>query len=307
VPLDIVVAERFVVVSDLSADSVFHVIDAEGRGTAFQFGRRGSGPGEFQQAWSLDPGAGGRAEIWVYDAGLARMTYVSLDDGVAGSGPTVGRMINLQVAAIPTGPAWIDSTTMVSLGFFSSGRIAFISHEGTLIRTAGALPEVPSAAPPEVVQHAFQATLAVHPERMLLAAATRHASNIEIYRADGTAVGVFHGPLTVEPRFEVQATRGRPTMTTGADLRFGYIDVTASADHIYALFSGRTRAGFPRSANFGRFVHVFDWSGNFEHAFELDATVLTIATDEGGQFLYATRHEPEPAVLRYAVGETPTR
>ncbi len=157
-----------------------------------------------------------------------------------------------------------------------------------------------------MVQHVFQATLAIHPNRELIVAATRHASNIEIYRTDGTVVGVFEGPLPVEPRYEIQNSAGRPTMATGSDLRFGYLDVTASAKHIYALFSGRTRAGFPGAANFGRFVHVFDWTGNFELAFELDAAVLTIAVDEDGHSLYATRHEPEPAVLRYTVRVLPS-
>ena len=302
IPVDIAIAGPYVVVADLSADSVFHVIDPAGQSAPFQFGRRGAGPGEFEQAWSLDPKGGGSTEFWVYDAGLARMTLVSLNSVGAGSQPTVDRMINLEVPAIVTGPAWIDSTTMVSLGFFAGGRLAFISEDGTLLRTAGAIPEVPHSTPQEVVQHVFQATLAIHPTRELIVAATRHASNIEIYRTDGTVVGVFEGPLPVEPRYEIQNSAGRPTMATGSDLRFSYLDVTASANHIYALFSGRTRAGFPGTANFGRFVHVFDWNGSFEHAFELDATVLTIAVDENELFLYATRHEPEPAVLRYTVG-----
>jgi len=304
IPVDITIAGRYVVVADLSADSMFHVIDADRPGVPFQFGRRGSGPGEFENAWSMDPTGGGSAEFWVYDADLARMSLVSLNELEAGSGPVVGRMINLEVPAILTGPAWIDSFTMVSLGFFSRGRIAFISEDGTLIRTAGTLPEPLSSTPPEVLQHVFQATLALRPDRTLLAAATRHASNIEIYRADGSAVGVFQGPLLVEPRFEIQTSAGRPTMATGSDLRFGYIDVAASAEHIFALFSGRTRAGFPGSANFGRFVHVFDWSGNFEQVLELDASVLKITVDERGEVLYATRHEPEPAVMRYEFADT---
>jgi len=107
------------------------------------------------------------------------------------------------------------------------------------------------------------------------------------------AVDVFRGPLPVERRFEVQTSAGRPTMATGSDLRFGYIDVTASAGHIHALFSGCTRAGFPDSANFGRFVHVFDWNANFEWAFEMDAAVLTIALDRDGRYEVADRRHTE--------------
>ena len=49
----------------------------------------------------------------------------------------------------------------------------------------------------------------------------------------------------------------------------------------------------------GRFVHVFDWAGNFVKAIELDADVVTIAVDENSNVLYAVRHDPYPAILRY--------
>ena len=302
IPTEIAVVGKYVVVADLSADSVFHVIDPERAGAAIQFGRRGSGPGEFEQAWTIDPVPIGSANMWVYDAALARLTHVGIRDGDAGPAASVGRLISLQAPAVLTGPVWVDSTTLVSLGFFARGRVAFLSADGVLRHVVGELPAVSTTAPPEVAQQVNQATLALHPDRSLMVAATRHASNIEIYSADGSLIGIFPGPLTVEPRFAVQVARGRPTMATGLDLRFGYIDVAATEDHIYALFSGRTREGFPGSANFARFVHVFDWSGNFQYALELDATVLTIAVDDAGNFLFATRHEPEPAVLRYGLG-----
>jgi len=304
IPTEIAVVGRYVVVSDLSSDSVFHAFDPEHKGTAVQFGRRGSGPGEFEQAWTMDPVSTGPANMWVYDAALARLTHVGLLEGNAGPAPVVGRIIGIQAPAVLTGPAWVDSNTLVSLGFFTRGRIAFLSAEGVFRYVVGELPAVSTTAPPEVVQQVNQATLAVHPDRNLLAAATRYASKVEIYRSDGTTVGTFQGPLTVEPRFQVLSSKGRPTMATSGELRFGYIDLTASVEYIYALFSGRTREGFPGSANFGRFVHVFDWSGEFVYAIELDATVLTIAVDDAGQHLYATRHEPEPAVLRYDIGDS---
>ncbi len=90
-------------------------------------------------------------------------------------------------------------------------------------------------------------------------------------------------------------------MQGGAALRFGYVEAAASRDCVFALFSGRTGEGHKRRAHFARFVHVFDWDGNFKFALRLDVDALTITVDEQSRWLYAVRHDPEPAIVRYSL------
>ena len=96
-----------------------------------------------------------------------------------------------------------------------------------------------------------------------------------------------------------------PSLATGDDLRLGYVDVAASRDRIYALFSGRTRAGHPDEAIYGRDVHVFDWDGKLHSVIHLDADAMAIALDEGQDLLLAVRHLPTPAVLAYELPPDP--
>ena len=74
-------------------------------------------------------------------------------------------------------------------------------------------------------------------------------------------------------------------MRTGPDLRFGYVDVAAANDGVYALFSGRTRECFERDAVFGRFIHVFSWAGRYERVLSTDADLLNITLDASGNTL----------------------
>ncbi len=88
----------------------------------------------------------------------------------------------------------------------------------------------------------------------------------------------------------------------------GYVDGSASKNHLFALFSGRTREGGKGRAYMGRFVHVFDWDGNFVMAIQLDTDVAAITVDEDERVLYAIRHLPYPAIVRYSLADgLPTR
>ncbi|NIU77657.1 MAG: hypothetical protein GWN71_30125, partial [Gammaproteobacteria bacterium] len=90
-------------------------------------------------------------------------------------------------------------------------------------------------------------------------------------------------PFDFEPVFEVGRKNGQPSLATGADLRFGYVDVATTEDRIYALFSGQTRGGAPPGrAVFGLYVHVYDWTGQLREVLELDRPAISVAVTEDG-------------------------
>lgn len=299
-PSDIAIVGSNLMVIDIASDSAILVVNRETGDLVRMFGRRGEGPGEFTRAWSLDPVQGSHSECWVYDMALGRLTYVDLRDEFFDEGRLGARIVNLRSNARSWGPVRTASAnTSISLGFYSAGRLGVYDAQGKQRATVASLPPGASDVPPNVRQHAYQATLTPHPSRTLFAAATRHASLIEIYRSDGALVTVSDGPLHVEPKYETRYDGDRPAMATGADLRFGYVDASGSNRYVFALFSGRTREGASGRHYLGRFVHVFDWQGTFIQAIELDADVIAIAVDEDSRVLYGLRHDPHPAIVRF--------
>lgn len=77
------------------------------------------------------------------------------------------------------------------------------------------------------------------------------------------------------------------------------VDVVARESHVYALFSGRTRRGFPGRANFGAYIHVYAWDGSLVRVYELDTDALSLTVERDGSRLYVLRHHPSPGVIRY--------
>lgn len=288
----------WLVVADHGGGPMLHVIERRSGRLAVSWGRTGSGPGEFRTVWSVQP-ADQPGQAWVFDPTLSRVTLVDLAGLAANRADPVRRMILLRGDASAMDVRWSGDTALVATGLFPRGRLAVFDTAGRLTRFAGPLPPVRGGVPAQVAQHAYMGTLARHPSRGLFAIATRHADRLEIYSPFGSLLKTVRGPGGFDPAFTVQARAGSPALATGEDLRFGYVDLAAAGDRLFALYSGYTRAERPGWANFGAEVHVFDWDGHLRARYRLDHAALTIAVDERGPTLYATRHAPSPAVAEY--------
>jgi len=295
-PVQIATFGDRIAVGDGYAEHPVHVLDSEGRYLA-GIGREGEGPGEFKWPRQLEPTADGRG-FWVFDMELARLTLVDPDrwDETPSSARTV----------LPLrGPAFVTSVSrsadgdFLATGFFGEGRLGHYAGDGHYAGASGPLPRSAIDAPPEVLQHAYRGTLKADPTGSRLVLANRHAGFLEVYSAAGELERRIQGPSEFDPAFDVTAGEAGPSLATGADLRFGYVDVATTRNRIYALFSGRTRAGHPDDATYARYVHVFDWRGRLISVLHLDADVAAIAVDPGRSRLLAVRHLPTPAVVSY--------
>jgi hypothetical protein len=287
----------YLLVVDDAAESRLHVLGSDGR-LVRSFGRTGAGPGEFRGIRSVVPVAGEGARAWVYDATLSRMTEVDL---AVAQEPSEFKIITLRQDISPIQPLWLGDT-LVSPNFSERGRLTFFDRQGQFIRAAGALPRDEKGTPPSVLQQAWMGQIAASRERGLIVLATLYADQLEIYRTDGTPVRTVRGPFRFDPKFEtVDAGGGFLTMGSGESMRIGYPYVAVTDDEVYALFSGRTREAFGGESSFGRFVHVYDWSGGLQRVLELDQAVISIAFSPDRKSLYAIRHDPEPAILQFTL------
>ncbi len=296
-----VVGPYLVVIDDFS-DSVLHVFRGVDGALVRSLGRRGKGPGEFAGAWQIDPVPGSGSEFWVYDLGLRRITHVDLRRVLAGEALAHERMINLTSPATVLGPVWLGDTVLVTPGLFAQGRLGYFDSDGRLLRTRGELPRGTGRFPASVVQSAYQAVLRPSPDRTRLALATRYAGKLDIYDAGGVFLRTAATPFQFEPRYSVAEGARGPVMATDVDVRLGYVDLATTDRYIFALFSGRLRECYKGEAPFGDVIHVFGWNGDLLRVLKLDASVLAIDVDTGTAALYAVRHDPQPAVMRYALG-----
>ena len=295
-PTQIAVGNDRIALVDGFAERPIHVLDAAG-GYITGLGRAGEGPGEFEGPRALEPTTDGDG-FWVFDAALSRLTLVEPDrwESVPAS-----ERVTLSVR----GPAMVTSLVrrgddgFIAAGFFGEGRLGHFTGDGEYEGASGTLPTSDNEAPPEVLQHAFRGNLKSDPAGARLVFANRNAGFLEVFTSEGEPVRRIDGPFEFDPVFRVRMGERGPSLATGEDLRFGYVDVATTRDRIYALFSGRTRAGHPDDAVYGRDVHVFDWDGTLHSVLNLDADAMAIAVDLRRGRLLVVRHLPTPAVVSY--------
>ncbi len=288
----------FLVVEDRKANRPFHLVDLGTEKYAASFGSWGRGPGEFQSVASLGRDPTRTSLFWAYDLSNRRITPVSL------AGPTPLVLPELSVVMRADGEVPIEllrfGESWLGHGFLSAGRLAVYSNTGHFEGVRGALPPPKrgeSPAPGHVRQQAYQSTFDVRPDSALIAVGTRFADRIDIMSPAGELLAEADRPLGFEPQYSVMTNGGRPVMGSGEAMRFGYIRVKATQDHIYALYSGASRAELPGAAHLGYTLRVFSWQGELQREFELSDPVLTI--EVYGDLIYGIRHNPTPEIVVY--------
>jgi hypothetical protein len=301
IPFKMTTVGSHLVVNDLAADVAFHVIDRHSGELTRGFGREGEGPGEFKSVWSLDPLAGSSSELWVYDYTLRRLSYVDLRDEFFEQERLGERSVNLLQGGLLTGVIQTDQGQFVSPGFFPGGRLGVFDGSGKFIDYRGEIPAVDRDLPPMVRQYMFQATAAARPDHSLLAVASRFASRLEIYTSDGSLVTTGRSPAQVAPDAQRVVEQGEFRETD--ETRFGYVDVAASDDFVFALYSGRSAADFEGREFFSQQVHVFEWDGEYRGAVQLEVDATSLAVDKNSQTLYVVEWEPVPAISEYSLAE----
>jgi hypothetical protein len=293
-----------VVVQDMATGHAVQVFDSAGHPVT-SAGGEGSGPGEFADPLDAFARPGRPGEFWVFDSRLGRLTPYVLSAFTPGSDPRPsGESVTLSPPFVFETPRWLDDTTLVALDPMTSpgdGRFALFGPDGVRRGSVGAPPPGSERISPFVRQQAYGGYMAVHPERPLFVLAGRYAGRLEVYGRDGRLVGPMQVPEAFEPDFS--AARDGANMVRGPAFRFGYVDVAATAERVFGLYSGHRFEGGPDDrAHLGDQVHVFDWKGRFLGAVRLDAGAMRIAVDPAGTRLYALRHDPHPQVVVYGLG-----
>lgn len=311
-PNDLEVVGPYLVLLDQSVSPALHLIDKNEHKYIKSFGQKGEGPGEFLTPLSIQLRNFKEDEIWIYDGSLFRFSSFKL---VQKQDNVLFKPENIIYLDSDIGPplnvSWLNKALIISTGMYSQGRVAYFDLNGSVLKTVGNLPSLSHKrsiipffnrtrkVPISVLQHAYQSHIQKKPDQSLFVIAARHADRLEIYNQNGEKIHMIVGHKNFEPNIEVRNVDGHPVLASGEDFRFGYIDLATTNKYIFGLYSGRIRA--EGNANFGTYIHVFDWDGNLKKMFELDEYLLSIKVAEDR--LYGIQHFPDLNLNVYNLSE----
>ncbi|GIW52787.1 MAG: hypothetical protein KatS3mg081_2142 [Gemmatimonadales bacterium] len=299
-PGSLAVAGRALVVADELGDTPLFVVDRATRAIISRLGRRGDGPGEFRTVWSLTTSRDRPSEVWAFDAGLLRLTPIRLSDaGGDTASVQAERSFQLTPKVQVLQVASLGSGRFIAHALLPDGQFLVFDTTGRVLEKLGPPPPEIEGVPAVVRAQAYRGAFTLKPDASRMALALRHGGQATIFDSSGQPVQVVQTPFRFSPKFGVKDTRAGPWLTLGADTRMGYLAIASSTNFLFALFSGRTIAGFPRREYYGDYVHVFTWDGKLHAVLKLQAEAVDIAVDETGTVLYASATDPEPSVYEY--------
>ena len=80
----------------------------------------------------------------------------------------------------------------------------------------------------------------------------------------------------------------------------GFIDACATNEYIYVLYTGKH---FNEDYSCGKHVLQYDWKGEPQVHYILDAEINSIAVDEKNKLLYAATNEENARIIKYEMGK----
>lgn len=293
---DVYVSDTLIVVLDSYADERVIVLDRMTGAVRETMGRAGRGPGELLTPRSLDADVGSGQRVWIYDNDNARISLHDIASWKAGP------IRNVQCPAGLFQPVWVGDT-LLSNGLFAAEMLRYYSADDDVARVVRAAGHSPfQSVTPDIALHLNRSALATDPSRERIVLAFLYVSRLQLYDRSGRLLKSVAGPEEVTPQYRVVADpRERMNRFLRNDeTRFAYIDVEATADRIFALFSGRSRGEFEDEAYAGITIHVFNWDGGQVRQLILGETVYGIALDQQSQRMFGFRSHPFPAVVEFS-------
>lgn len=289
--------DRFLVL-DLQGDSALHLysdlgIHLDG------VGGKGQGPGEFLAPWTLVHGSLGFEGVLLYDVSNRRLTPVLFDNGrtelrVDSAGEAV---IDPSLLPVDFG-AW-KAGRLLSATMNAGSRVVVTSPEGESMGVL-LLPDSATRLPPSAAAHLAQAEIATELSGARFALARRYEAVISIHNESGMLIASADVPVVFDPQYTV-SDGDDPVVRFDGTTRLAYLDVEATKDAVFALFSGRAPLTHPQREFYGDVVHVFGWDGSLIGVISLPKEAIDVHV-EGG-WLHTLVHDPLPAIVSYELPE----
>lgn len=183
-PASLASSDSVLALIDRGADKQAIILSKRTGRVLLEFGRKGSGPGEFRGPSSIEVDPRSTRTFWVLDAQLRRLTRTRLGQG-SFSPKNIDAMVQqLNETYLELRP--LSGNRFVGSGVFSNNsRLSIVDSNGMVTSRVGSLPKRPEGVPPSVWQEAQRVHMAVSSSGQRIAVGTRFADRIELFDANG--------------------------------------------------------------------------------------------------------------------------
>lgn len=292
--------EYFALITDATKAPPVHLINVSEDSYISGLSREGRGPGEFSQPNSISVFDGA---FIITDPANSRLTHIP-EEVFKNSdlrGHSKFKVDNIQFPGLALSVLPINSDNYVVVGPIRTNenhRFALINPDENTNRFFGSHDSIDPNIDPNTIQLNYREYGTVSNKNSMFATGKYHKDQIDIFDFDGNLHTSYRGPDYDKLDFEVN--EGRYVLKSENNI-ISYVDITSNSDYIYALYSGKKLNQSQR--NFGNFVVVIDWEGNYIQSFQLDQQAFSLAVSDENSFLLAGVITEEAGLYMYRINE----
>jgi TolB-like 6-blade propeller-like len=176
----------------------------------------------------------------------------------------------------------IKNSTLVSINFNDSFRLAFFHLRDTATYTKGVLPIARKYkySPPNILTQANQAHLAISSDSRFIALAYKFSDLLEIYDTAGNRLAATKGPDMFDPLYSIGSYHGYPMFELEGKSKIAFGAVHCTRKFVYALYLGQTVENY---TGYNNLILVFDFLGHLINKMRLDYPISDfICNDNSG-------------------------
>ncbi|MFA9189551.1 BF3164 family lipoprotein [Flavobacterium magnesitis] len=244
--------------------------------------KKGKGPGE-----SIGGFCAGLSEnnLWVYDLNLKKILLTDKTKAIANINPPF-HTLNLKNDYYKI--AILDSSQLLVNGIRDSKyKIQKVDFSGKVLNEFGEFKQIPKDMPLNVLKDATHSFFFLNPSMDRFAMSYLHTDVLEIYDLkEPFKSKAVQGPSVFDIDFKIGKGINYDYMQVTKETKKAFIAGAVTDKYIYLVYSG-TSYGDKNDWNYGKFIYIYDWSGNPVRKLNLDRSISGLYVTNDDKTIYS--------------------
>lgn len=279
-------------------DSVIIIYDKHRNGNAFfhafnlnngeeyaEFGTIGMGSDDLNYPAQIDF-CKEKNEVEIFDRNYSKLYFYKLNDIIN------DKFIEVrQIKIAPEADRIIhkNDSLLYCLGALPESGMFWESKNGKRGDSFMKFPDVKNESLNSIQKYMlYQGELKMKPDRKKFVYVSTRCDLFKIISIETEVLNEISNRQTYSPKFRQETGN---TMAIMPENLNGFISVTVTNEHIFALFSGRSETNYQEKYYFGNIVHIYNWDGDLLKSVMLDKDAWQIYVDDFSMKLYTIHYE----------------
>lgn len=289
---------NFLVVLDYSNDSFFHLINLKNQTYKGLYGNKGQGSNDFIHPGKLHPYNNNQLCSFDSSKGEIKLLTIHTDNETMGCSTLCRVKQNLAFEIIPT-----NENTLLTNGAFEESMFLLTTLQNETLSSSEEYPfkdDQEHKLPNQLRAMAYQGILAIN-EQKKFAYATSNAHQIYFYEVKDNKLMKTGETIKSYAQYIPDGSSSGHSVINDGNSPECFTDLTVTANHVYALYSGRTFKEYKYSYRESEYLFVYDWNGKQVKSYRLDIPICCFCIDEKGQRIYAIANLPDPTLVTFSL------